>query len=649
MLQIDRICVARTIKRIKIALNSMPTELDDLYRETLDRIKKQPGDDSELGMRVLSWVTHARRPLSVEELRHGLAVEYDEDEEPPGDLDEDNLLSPRSLLDVCAGLVIIDPRSQIIRLVHYTTQEYFDKERQHLFREAEVDISRACLTYLSYGVFDSLSSDENLTETMLHSHHFLQYASLYWVSHVNASKKNGDSSPSPVQLQAVAYVQESSKFLFSTMVLRKMLLRPRSYARVTDLYPGSRREISPFEAAVECGLQELASFLLARRVYSAGAMSSALNYASSEGHADMTRMLLERGAEVESMAGSSNALQKACKGGHFEVAKILLENGANANSFDRWKWTPLHHAAHGGHSSLVALLLENAADPNAQSPLGLTACHIAASIGDTDTIVLLLDNKHDLKRVTRDKHTPLHEAAEGGHLSVIRLLLQRGVDVQAKTLKGQSAWDMVPEYASKEIRGAFAPYLEASFGDQNADAHREIPVEHASSPDEAPSNSSDVQVLYENEDDILKKWRQVFTPASTDEGEATIATANLPWAVPHLRLVMPTPPSSPAESLDDDLSAQALPDMSPLDKRPRGEIPLKEQDAEPDHDTSVGNDVISTNETTHILEDLKMDDTRILEKWREFFTPASDEESRAVIAELDLAQTVPRISIIEPT
>ena len=60
----------------------MSRELDDLYRETLERIRKQPGEDGTLGMRVLSWITHTRRPLSLEELRHGLAVEYDDDEEP---------------------------------------------------------------------------------------------------------------------------------------------------------------------------------------------------------------------------------------------------------------------------------------------------------------------------------------------------------------------------------------------------------------------------------------------------------------------------------------------------------------------------------------------------------------------------------------
>lgn len=54
-------------------------------------------------MRILSCIIHARRATSVDELRHGFAVECDEDEEGPEELDKDNLLSPGSLVDVRAS------------------------------------------------------------------------------------------------------------------------------------------------------------------------------------------------------------------------------------------------------------------------------------------------------------------------------------------------------------------------------------------------------------------------------------------------------------------------------------------------------------------------------------------------------------------
>jgi hypothetical protein len=52
----------------------------------------------------------------------------------------------------CAGLVTVD--SNIIRLVHYTTQQYFQRCGLKRFENVQKDIiATSCLTYLSYDVF----------------------------------------------------------------------------------------------------------------------------------------------------------------------------------------------------------------------------------------------------------------------------------------------------------------------------------------------------------------------------------------------------------------------------------------------------------------------------------------------------------------
>ena len=81
------------------------------------------------------------RPLSTAELRHALAVKAD-----MAKLDEDFLPEVEVLGSICAGLVIVDEQSNIVRLVHYTTQEYF--ERTSLFQNAETDITVTCVSYL---------------------------------------------------------------------------------------------------------------------------------------------------------------------------------------------------------------------------------------------------------------------------------------------------------------------------------------------------------------------------------------------------------------------------------------------------------------------------------------------------------------------
>jgi len=69
------------------------------------------------------------------------------------DLDEDNFQEIEGIVSVCAGLVTVDRGSDIIRLVHYTTQEYFERMQKFWFPNAQRDIARACVTYLSLDAF----------------------------------------------------------------------------------------------------------------------------------------------------------------------------------------------------------------------------------------------------------------------------------------------------------------------------------------------------------------------------------------------------------------------------------------------------------------------------------------------------------------
>ena len=116
----------------------------------MERIEGQVTDQEELAKQVLSWITCAKRPLTTSELQHALAVEVGESE-----LDEENLPEIEDMVSVCAGLVTVDEESDIIRLVHYTTQEYFERTQRHWFPNAETDITTICVTYLSFDVFES--------------------------------------------------------------------------------------------------------------------------------------------------------------------------------------------------------------------------------------------------------------------------------------------------------------------------------------------------------------------------------------------------------------------------------------------------------------------------------------------------------------
>jgi hypothetical protein len=111
-----------TIGDIKQTLQNLPQGikgLDETYEKAIKRIEGQEEGYRELAKRVLAWVTRAKRTLSTAEMQHALAVRVG-----MAELDEDFLPGVEILGSICAGLVTIDKKGDVIRLVHYTTQEY---------------------------------------------------------------------------------------------------------------------------------------------------------------------------------------------------------------------------------------------------------------------------------------------------------------------------------------------------------------------------------------------------------------------------------------------------------------------------------------------------------------------------------------------
>ena len=56
---------------LKEVLDNLPRDLESAFKDTVDRIDKQPDPQKLLARRVLMWVVGARRPLTVRELRRG--------------------------------------------------------------------------------------------------------------------------------------------------------------------------------------------------------------------------------------------------------------------------------------------------------------------------------------------------------------------------------------------------------------------------------------------------------------------------------------------------------------------------------------------------------------------------------------------------
>jgi hypothetical protein len=127
-LHVDSVRAKSTKKKILSTLDALPKgskALDAAYNDAIERIEGQLTEDTTLARNVRSWIVYAQRPLTTGELCHALAVD-------PGDLelDPDNIPDVKDMVSVCAGLITVDEESNIIRLVHYTAQEYFERIRE---------------------------------------------------------------------------------------------------------------------------------------------------------------------------------------------------------------------------------------------------------------------------------------------------------------------------------------------------------------------------------------------------------------------------------------------------------------------------------------------------------------------------------------
>lgn len=460
------------------------------YKETMDRINQQHSKQVALAKKVLLWLTHARRELRVEELRHALAASSVQRQVSAADLPYHE-----RFVAVCTGLVIIDERRQTIGLAHYTVQEYFSKNPDELYPLSEKDIAMSCLGYISYiPVSEDLEGWKEYGR-LRRSFPFYSYAVKHWGDHVLQSSVPNDelislSSKSPYIAQSFWCTAEHGPSLASGPV---NMLYPAAFFGLTsfvsklleigvgvDGYSGSMK--TPLAYAAEYGNTAAVELLL-----KAGAnpnflstegyyydRRTPLSYAAERGHTIITRILLEGKAapdlhETEEPYFSFKPMSCAVRKGHEDVVRLLLDWGAEDIQLDFLRaaesgdeafvrlfleagagvnyqsppdsgeyvgddgTTAISFAARNGHQAVIRLLLEEGADVTLKDELGRIPLSIAACNDDLVSFDLLLEASGDgLDSADYDGDTALCYASMSGNESFVSLLLDRGSDPDPK-------------------------------------------------------------------------------------------------------------------------------------------------------------------------------------------------------------------------
>ncbi|MCJ1465053.1 hypothetical protein MMC07_003669 [Pseudocyphellaria aurata] len=410
-LYMDSLVAMRTLKEIKDTLNSFPDSWNEYYEKRMkERVDGQKDEkDRALALKILSLVTSARRPLTLTELQHALAIE-------PGDheFDPDRDFDRELILEVTKGLLTIDDgddANSYVRFFHLTLQKYLDESRDHWFPHAEFDMATACLTCLLYNDFAQRSEQEEDLEATLEDNPFAGYALQLWGEHVGNT------------------------------------LSVSSIEDLTFEFLEDRDRLAAFiQAAWYSGGQNFSSWDVRRDV-------DAMHVCAWFG---LSSLILKLGLEnydidVPEQTYGQTPLFYACKRGHVEAARQLLELGADVNAVSEKGKTPLFEAIEANQREMVDLLLrrsELCINVGNSRNHDRTALIIATQLDLDEMITAILKREDiDVNVDDADGYAALSLAAAKGSDKIVEALLTKpqinvnSVDVAG----GRSALMLVAE------------------------------------------------------------------------------------------------------------------------------------------------------------------------------------------------------------
>lgn len=460
-----------TVKAIKNALNQFQKlyqgsneeqkleVLGRAYDDAMKRIHTQELGFRELAREVLAWITCAKRPLSTSQLRQALAVEIGEPE-----LDEENLPDVEQMVSVCAGLVTVDKKSKIIRLAHYTTQEYFERTQWQWFPHAETSITEICVTFLSFSVFETgfCRTDEEFEER-LWLNPFYSYAARYWGHHAHEA--------STLSNYTMHFLGCMAKVNAATQAMVVDGSRPS----ITGYSQNFPKQVHGLHLAAYFGLANAMGVFLESvdPNLNDGQGQTPISLATAHGHIAIVELLVDKGADFTSEVVlwpqyvykirenyfSRTPLSIAAERGHVSIVKLLAAHGADYGTITGPYGTALHAAAANGHKDVVKLLLDLGADVNTPLPeppspalvvdgftiyildIGVgvgvddrecSVLQFAALSGHSDVVNLLLGRGADVNAAFGYYGTALEAACSGGHIGVVKQLLANGARVNEK-------------------------------------------------------------------------------------------------------------------------------------------------------------------------------------------------------------------------
>ena len=466
-----------TVGDVRRALETLPKGLDDTYDQTVQRM--QDGRQWELAKQALMWTVQARRPLHLNEFNHALTIQSGMLE-----IDEDDIQDGEMFISECAGLVIVDKGSLLVRLVHETAQDYFSRTRSEpILPGAARLVAEACLSYLMLDVM-AQNSEPTVAEVAIRIDElpFLRYSARYWGVHVSQTLEDEG-----IQTQVLGLLADSKRLSSSVDVLSlpdlpdlssmdiKEFWRPRYQASTRHAYP----EATPLCIAAYFGLTSVAEYLLSVDIELLGKKCSQertpLHYSAGNGHLEMTNVLISKNADVNATdANGITPLHLAADGSSIQVIEALIHANAQINARTQtvdhhsdWSYsTPLHWAASEGRADNVRTLVNAGANVELGNSWHRTPLFLATRQSRIEVMELLIDRGANVNNERDGRGTPICWAAENNHLDAAKLLQRHGAKLCVGSYQG-SPLELAITYNQPTMEQYFLTFDRSHGGDED--------------------------------------------------------------------------------------------------------------------------------------------------------------------------------------
>ncbi|EGX53194.1 hypothetical protein AOL_s00006g572 [Orbilia oligospora ATCC 24927] len=456
----ETIKTSRSLKKLNEALESFTAQgkssasaYDNTYQSIIESIQEY-GDIvlTETAFQVLSWIICASRPLTKAELQYAIAVEHPDE---ASEIDMANLSDVDDLVSYCRGLVTIDEQSNIIRLIHYTMQEYFERTKMTWFPNSHSDIAKIYVIYLSHDTFKlgPCSTYEEFKQR-LQSNALYKYAAKNWDYHIRESTNDVEK---PRELSTNSDVDwftrrvemiELAINLLSEEDIRLACVQAMFTASEYGFYGReSIDRVTGLHVASHCGLTLVTKVMLAGDGVDLELADNrgrtALLFAAKEGYEDIMRVLIDSGANPEAKNSSGEAaISLAVGNGHESIVQMLIGIGVNLEVKDHRGQTPLFIAARNGSDSIFRRLMESKSDIKAVNTEAQTALMAAVERGHEMIAELLIKSGASVEAKDKNGKTALMVAAGGGGKDFVELLIKSGASVEDKNEDGETAlWE----------------------------------------------------------------------------------------------------------------------------------------------------------------------------------------------------------------